>query len=57
VNNRWVIRKRHETLRVIIYSVVGLIIVIALVTFMNYAMYSNSSAKELEPPAVILAHL
>jgi uncharacterized membrane protein YukC len=55
VSNRWVIRKSHEKWTVIIYSIVGLIIVVALVTYMNYAMYSRSSSNGSEPQAALLA--
>jgi hypothetical protein len=37
VDRRWAVEKRREMRTVIIYSIVGLIIVIALVTFMSYA--------------------
>ncbi|MGA8872921.1 MAG: hypothetical protein WA434_18955 [Candidatus Acidiferrales bacterium] len=42
MNNQWIVKKRHETLTVIIYSVIGLIVVTVLVALANYAMYSNS---------------
>jgi hypothetical protein len=42
MNNRWVVKKRHEMLAVIIYAVVGLILVIGFVTYVNYAMYAHS---------------
>jgi hypothetical protein len=45
MNNRWVVQKRNEMLTVIIYSVVGLIIVTALVTLANYAMSANPAAR------------
>jgi uncharacterized membrane protein YukC len=56
MDNQWIVKKRHETLKVIIYSIVGLIIVTVLVTLLNYAMYSNS-AKHSDLPAAILAPL
>jgi hypothetical protein len=54
VDNRWVIEKRREMWRVIIYSVVGLIIITGLVTLLNYASYANSS-KRSDLPVAILA--
>ena len=45
VENQWIVQKRHEMLTVVICSVVGLIIVTALVTLANYAMYANSVPK------------
>jgi len=45
MHNRWVVQKRHEMLTVIIYSVVGLIVVMTLVTLANYAIYANSLHK------------
>jgi hypothetical protein len=45
MDRRWVVEKRHELVLVIIYSVVGLAVVTALVTFANYAMYSSSAGK------------
>ncbi len=42
MNNQWIVKKRHETLTVIIYSVIGLIVVTVLVALANYAIYSNS---------------
>lgn len=47
--------KRREMRRVIIYSVVGLIIVTALVVLLNYAMYSNSASKYSGSPVAMLA--
>ena len=45
MQNQWIVQKRHEMLTVVICSVVGLIIVTALVTLANYAMYANSVPK------------
>jgi hypothetical protein len=39
---RWVTEKRRDMFAVILYSLVGLIIVTALVTLTNYAAYSNT---------------
>ena len=57
MSNRWIIKKRHETLKLIIYSVIGLIIVTVLVTLLNYAMYNNSPSKLAGLPVAILARL
>jgi len=57
MSNRWIIKKRHETLKLIIYSVIGLIIVTVLVTLLNYAMYNNSPPKLAGLPVAILARL
>jgi hypothetical protein len=57
MSNQWVVKKRHETLKVIIYSVIGLIIVTALVTLLSYAMYNNSASKQTNLPVAILARL
>jgi hypothetical protein len=43
MENRWVVQKRNDMLIVIIYSVVGLIVVMGLVTLINYAAYTNYS--------------
>jgi len=45
MDRRWVLEKRHELVTVIIYSVLGLAVATALVTFANYALYSSSAAK------------
>jgi uncharacterized membrane protein YuzA (DUF378 family) len=45
MDERWVVEKRYEMVAVIIYSLVGLAVVAALVTFINYAMYSNAGGK------------
>lgn len=45
--------KRREMRRVIIYSVVGLIIVTALIVLLNYAMYANSSKRSDVPVAML----
>jgi hypothetical protein len=42
MNNRWVVQKRYDMLTVIVYSIVGLILVIGLVTLVNYVIYSNA---------------
>ncbi len=54
MSNQWIVKKRHETLKVIIYSVIGLIIVTGLVTLLNYAVYANSG-KHSDLPVAILA--
>jgi hypothetical protein len=56
VDNRWAIEKRRELWRVIAYSIVGLIIVTALVTLVSYAIYANSS-KSSDVPAAMLTRL
>ncbi|MGA3293628.1 MAG: hypothetical protein ABSE45_06550 [Candidatus Acidiferrales bacterium] len=45
LDRRWAVEKRHELVIVIIYSVVGLAIATALVTYLNYALFSGSAAK------------
>lgn len=45
MEKQWVVRKRNDMLIAVICSVVGLIIVTALVTFANYAMYADSVPK------------
>ena len=57
MNNQWIVKKRHETLTVVIYSVIGLIVVAVLVTLLNYAMYNNSASKHADLPVAILARL
>jgi hypothetical protein len=42
---RWVVEKRYEMVAVIVYSIVGLAVVAVLVTFVNYALYSNAGGK------------
>ncbi len=42
MNNQWIVKNRRETLTVVIYSVIGLIVVTVLVTLANYALYSTS---------------
>ena len=42
---RWVVEKRYEMVAVIVYSIVGLSVVAALVTFVNYALYSNAGGR------------
>jgi len=53
VDSRWIVEKRREMRRVIIYSVVGLIVVTVLVTLLNYAMYANSSKRSDVPVAIV----
>ena len=57
MSNQWIVKKRHETLKIIIYSVIGLIIVTVLVTLLNYAIYNNSASKQTGLPVAILARL
>lgn len=57
MDNRWVIQKRREMWRVMIYSIVGLIIVTGLVTLLSYAMYANSASRHTDLPAAILTPL
>ncbi|HUA00398.1 MAG TPA: hypothetical protein VMB02_08710 [Candidatus Aquilonibacter sp.] len=45
MENQWIIPKRHDRLMTVIYSIVGMILVITLVTLLNYAMWSNHAAK------------
>jgi hypothetical protein len=45
MRSQWAIEKRQELLRVILYSVVGLAVVIGLVTLANYALYANPAGK------------
>ena len=53
MDNRWVIQKRREMRKVVIYSIVGLIIVTGLVTLLSYAIYANSASRHTDLPAAI----
>jgi len=44
--NQWVVPKRRETWPVVIYSIVGFIVVMGLVTLLNYAFYANAIPKQ-----------
>jgi 3-mercaptopyruvate sulfurtransferase SseA len=54
VDDRWAIEKRRELWRVIAYSIVGLIIVTALVTLVSYAIYANSNKVSDVPAAMLI---
>lgn len=44
--NQWVVPKRRETWSLIICSVVGMIVVMGLVTLLNYAVYSKAILRQ-----------
>lgn len=44
--NQWVSPKRREIWAVTIYSIVGLIVVMGLVTLLNYAFYANAVVRQ-----------
>ncbi len=42
MKNRWVVPKRDQTWTIVIYSVIGLIILMGLIVFINYLVYYHS---------------
>jgi hypothetical protein len=43
MNNRWIVQKRSDMTAVIVYSIIGLILMMGLVTWLNYAVYSTAN--------------